>query len=140
MGLIGASVIMFIFRSNTLAAVRGNRNSEVVYAGSGYTMDWYAKKLLLEALVLGFLGIIFFCVVFANLKHIKTAINVIDAAADFIIEHKRLIAVPTVYFLIIVGSLVLWFYTIGLVFSTNDIHTVSPKGINAYYKVMKWEV
>ena len=72
-------------------------------------------------------------------KHLKTATNVIDAAADFIIDHKRLIVVPIVYFLIVVASLILWFWTLGLVISTNDIHLVSPNGVKGYYKAMVWK-
>ena len=66
-------------------------------------------------------GVLYFCLVFRNYKHIKIAIQVIDASADFMIEHKRVMLIPFVYFIFNLTFAYLCAYNIGLILSMNVI-------------------
>ena len=60
------------------------------------------------------------CVV-CGYKHVKEAIDVIDAAADFTVENKRVIIVPMVYFVFTLISFLLWLYAFACVVSLNKV-------------------
>ena len=99
-------------------------------------MYWIGYYLELGAICFAIIGLLYFCIIFRNYKHIKTAIQVIDAAADFVIEHKRLIIVPLFYFIVNLILAITCLYNIALVTSMNDIYTeqVINKSNGAYYK------
>ena len=103
-------------------------------------MYWIGYYLELAAICFAIVGALFFCIIFRNFKHIKTAIQVIDAAADFVIEHRRLIIVPVFYFIVNIALAITCLYNIGLVTSLNKIGTeqkINTDG-GAYYKYMDW--
>jgi len=66
-------------------------------------------------------GLIYFLVLIKNYRHVKTAIQVIDAAADFLIEHKRVYLIPVVYYIINLAFVFACIYNILLIMSTNTI-------------------
>ena len=84
-------------------------------------MYWISYYLEFAAICFAILGVLYFCILFRNFKHIKTAINVIDAAADFVIEHRRLIFVPVFYFMVNIALAITCLYNIALVTSMNKI-------------------
>lgn len=49
---------------------------------------------------LGLFSLLFACMIYCGYNQLKTAIDVIDAAADFLAKTKRIIAVPIVYFVL----------------------------------------
>ena len=105
-------------------------------------MYWIGYYLEFGAISFAIISVIYFCIVFRNFKHIKTAIQVIDAAADFVIEHRRLILVPIFYFLVNLALAITCLYNIALVTSMNKItteQTINSEG-GAYYKVMEWKI
>lgn len=79
--------------------------------------DW----MMFYGILTSIAALFIFCVIFRNYKHIKTAIQVIDAAADFVIEHKRLMIVPLTYFIVNLSFVFICVYNVGLIISTNDI-------------------
>jgi len=105
-------------------------------------MYWIGYYLEFGAICFAIIGLIYFCIIFRNFKHIKTAIQVIDAAADFVIEHRRLIIVPLFYFIVNIALAITCLYNIALVTSLNDIGTsqIINKDGGAYYKYMNWKI
>ena len=78
-------------------------------------------------------SLMFCCLVFKNFKHIKTAIAIFDASADFAVNHIRLVVFVFFYFIFLLMSFILWFFVIMYVMSLNDIGT-KPFKDGAYYK------
>jgi hypothetical protein len=66
-------------------------------------------------------ALLYYCLVFKNFKHIKIAINIFDASADFAVNHFRLVISIFFYLLILLGSFFLWFYIFLYVMSLNKI-------------------
>lgn len=60
------------------------------------------------------------CVV-CGWKHLAQAIDVIDAAADFAVGNKRVIAVPVIYIILNLVSFLVWLYSFACVVALNDI-------------------
>lgn len=60
------------------------------------------------------------CLAFAY-KSIKLAIDVVDAAADFIMVTKRILIIPFVYFLLSMTIVIVWFGGYLAVMSMNPI-------------------
>jgi len=73
------------------------------------------------AVVIGALACCFFCCVVCGRQHLKLAIDVIDASADFTAENKRVILVPVVYFVISMIFLGIWVGAMACVASLNKI-------------------
>ena len=66
----------------------------------------------------------------------------IDAAADFMIEHKRVMIIPFFYFIVNLTFVYLCAYNIGLILSMNVIdvsQTVCTGDLCGYYKMMQWK-
>jgi hypothetical protein len=63
----------------------------------------------------------FFCCVFCGYKSLKVAIDVIDAAADFLSCTKRILFIPFLYFIFLVVILSIWAYGYACVISLNQI-------------------
>jgi hypothetical protein len=76
---------------------------------------------LVGGIALGAVGVCFTCCVICGYKHVKSAIEVIDASADFANENKRVITVPIIYFLIILIAFFTWLYSLACVVSLNKI-------------------
>ena len=71
--------------------------------------------------VLAILAFIFLVLMFFYFKHIKTAINMLDAAAEFMIGNKRVILAPFTYFFITVGGFFFYLYCLAQIISLNKI-------------------
>lgn len=54
-------------------------------------------------------------------KHLAQAIDVIDAAADFAVGNKRVIAVPVIYIILNLISFLVWLYSFACVVALNKI-------------------
>jgi hypothetical protein len=82
--------------------------------------------MMFGGIVMAVLAFIFLVLLMFNFKHIKTAIQVLEAAAEFMIGNKRVILVPFTYFFLIVGSFLLWCQCLVMIISLNK--TVSAQG------------
>lgn len=70
---------------------------------------------------LGFAACAFYCCVVTFCKHLKLAIDVIDAAADFTAENKRVILVPILYFFLTAIVFAGWCVCMTMIISLNKI-------------------
>ena len=71
-------------------------------------MDSFASIMLFIGVFLAALAFAYLILMVANFKHVKTAIQVLDAAAEFMVGNKRVVAVPFVYFFLTIGTLFGW--------------------------------
>lgn len=120
-GLFGGSVLCWFMRSD-VTAERGAPGSGAAFQSNDLNdSETEAFWLLVGAIALAALGCCFCVCVVCGLKHVKEAINVIDAAADFTVENKRVIVVPVVYFVFTITSFVIWLYAFACVVSLNKV-------------------
>jgi len=95
-----------------------------------------------------FFGIISACaavmclfLIFFYFKHMKTAINVIDASAEFMVGNKRVALIPIVYFIIKLLVMLLWVYCMTAIISLNVIVSTQNKigdGYSPQTKIIEW--
>merc|ERR1711998_99147 len=72
-------------------------------------------------IIAGLLTFIFLSAVICGRKSLQTAIDVIDASADYIAHNKRVILVPNMHFLITIVVVIIWLFGFLAVMSLNDI-------------------
>lgn len=90
--------------------------------------------ILLGVLML-ILGAIVIICVWCKRKSLETAIAVIDASADFLIDTKRVILVSVMYFIIAIIATLIWCVSVYAMGSINDIIVVAdPLSDNGYKK------
>jgi len=77
--------------------------------------------ILIGTCVMGLLALGFLCCLYCKYSALKTAIDCIDAAADFLAKTKRLISVPFFFFLLSMISVLIWIGSMGAVVSMNHI-------------------
>lgn len=77
--------------------------------------------MLTICIVFMILGCAFLCCTFCGRKHLKLAIDVIDASADFIAGNKRVILVPIIYFVLTIFAFCIWIVAMLCVVSLNKI-------------------
>ena len=70
----------------------------------------------------GLLCLAFCCCIACNFDSLKKAIDVIDAAADFLAGTKRIILVPAVFFTCSLIAVSVWMGAMAAVLSLNDIY------------------
>ena len=71
-----------------------------------------------------------------NFKHIKIAIAIFDASADFAVNHIRLVLAIFGYFIFLIISFFGWFFVYMYTLSLNDIGT-EPVG-GTFFKSFKY--
>ena len=67
----------------------------------------------------GIAGLSFLCCICCYYKSLKVAIDCIDASADFLMKTKRIVAVPILFFILILIVVLLWLGAMALVVSLN---------------------
>lgn len=77
--------------------------------------------ILVAAIFACITTLLFLCSIICSFRSLKLAIDVIDASADFIRDHKRVIGVPVLYFVFTMTFLVLWLASMTFVISENTI-------------------
>ena len=82
-------------------------------------------------IVLAILSVIFLCMLCYGFRSLKTAIDVIDASADFLAGTKRIILVPVLYFFVTITVIFLWLLALACIYSIGTI-TASPDGEYGY--------
>jgi len=73
------------------------------------------------------MALIFTIMLVCGFNQLKIAIDVVDAAADFIRKTKRIVLVPVVYFFLQLAVILVWFFAIICIMSLGDI-TVDKSG------------
>ena len=86
-----------------------------------------ANAFLVGGIVSGLAAIIFTIMLVCGFNQLKIAIDVVDAAADFIRKTKRIVLVPVVYFFLQLAIILVWFFAIICIMSLGDI-TVDQSG------------
>lgn len=84
----------------------------------------------------GILASTFFCAVCCGYSSLKTAIDCIDAAADFLKKTKRIIAVPFLFFILQIIAISIWLPSMAYVVSMNH---VSPSENIPQMKEIEWK-
>lgn len=72
-------------------------------------------------IITGLLALIFLCLVCCGRDSLRTAIDVIDASADYVAHNKRVIFVPNVHFLMTLIVIAVWLFAFLNVCSLNTI-------------------
>lgn len=80
-----------------------------------------ANGFLAGGIVLGLLALIMLIMLFCGFNQLKIAIDVVDAAADFIRKTKRIVSIPVVYFVFQVVVVLVWFFAMICIWSIGDI-------------------
>jgi hypothetical protein len=118
--LIAASVFCFLKRNQALGLIKSENLGDNNHVNK-FSMESFAGMMMFAGILLAFLALLYLVLVFYKFKHVKTAIHVIDAAAEFMVGNKRVVAVPFVYFLIMVAIVIGWFYCIIAIIGLNEI-------------------
>lgn len=67
------------------------------------------------------LALAFLCLIYCGKKSLQTAIDVIDASADYIAHNKRVILVPNLHFIFMIIVVIVWLGGFLCVCSLNEI-------------------
>lgn len=79
------------------------------------------KSLMFMGIGAGIFAMLFACMIFCGYSQLKTAIDVIDAAADFLAKTKRILAVPVLYFFITMIVIAIWMGSMMALLSMGEI-------------------
>lgn len=90
--------------------------------------------------VIGLITLIFGCMICCQFDSLKKAIDVIDAAADFLAGTKRVILVPCVYFMFSLIAIFCWAGSMACVLSLNEIYPSEniPQGKDLVWDDKVW--
>lgn len=128
-GLTTASLYGFYKRTVVLGLIKSmdlGTNAHI----NKYSMESMASILLWIGILFAVLAFVYLVLMVGNFKHVKTAIQVIDAAAEFMVGNKRVVAVPFVYFFLTIGIFLGWVQCmigiIGLNKITSDATAAQP--------------
>ena len=69
----------------------------------------------------GILSVSFCCCITLGFKSLKLAIDVIDAAADFLATTKRVMLVPIMFFFLTLILILVWMSAFACICSMNEI-------------------
>jgi len=81
-------------------------------------------------------ALMYYCLIFKNFKHIKIAIAIFDASADFAVNHIRLVISIFFYLLFLLGSFFMWFRVILYMMSLNNIGIMKEGG--TFFKTFEY--
>lgn len=84
--------------------------------------------LLISGGVLLVFGLLTVCMLWCNRTSLETAIAIIDASADFMIDTKRLILVSIMYFFVFVIWLLMWLFAVACVISMSKFEKPAIDG------------
>lgn len=87
-------------------------------------------KILVLGVVVGIAALLFLCMIICKKGDLQRAIDVIDAAADYIAHNKRVILVPNLHFVFTFLFTLIWIGALLCVVSLNKINASSivPQG------------
>lgn len=99
-------------------------------------MEKWQRYYLIACIAFGIFGLCFCLCIYCEFQSLELAINVIDASADFIVETKRVIAVPLFHLVLNLFIIIIWLWAFAYVLSLNDIVSVKsvPQGRTIVWK------
>lgn len=112
-GLIGGTVGMYFMWEDAKKKVAFEKAHEDYAKMSDEEKKELEKgptMYLALMIVVGVLALIFLCMIVCGRKSLQTAIDVIDASADYVAHNKRVILVPNLHFLFTVIVVCIWLY------------------------------
>lgn len=130
MFLIGVSWLSFVLYQNAQDAIDGTTRSQEAFGWVHFDINNISMAIMAVGILFVIFALLYYCLVFRNFKHIKIAINIFDASADFAVNHFRLVISIFIYLLILLGSFFLWFYIFLYVMSLNEIGHKQIGGTN----------
>lgn len=113
LGLAGGGVLCYFVRDDLLKKeniLRGSNGEHWLIAG---------------IVIFGTLGLIYFLCLICNLKSLRVSIRIIETAADFFADTKRVALVPVFFFIFSIGLTFAWLYGFICVSSIGTISVSS---------------
>lgn len=93
--------------------------------------DTNDKLLLAGAVLLWIFAALYCLILLCNLKSLRVSIRIIETAADFFADTKRVALVPVFFFFVAIGTTFAWLYGYICVLS---IGTITPENISLQSK------
>jgi hypothetical protein len=119
LGFIGGAAAGFFAWTAQKEKVAGLDQTDTA---SNYEEEKKTENLMMAGMgVFGLLALLFACAVCCKFKELKTAIDVVDASADFLRKTIRVIGVPFVFFFLSFISVLVWSGSFAAVISMNHI-------------------
>jgi len=96
--------------------------------------------IMIALSIVGSLCLAFMCCIYCKYDSLKKAIDVLDAAADFLAGTKRVLLVPGIFFVCSLIAISAWMPAMACVLSLNDIYPMEsiPQGRNVDWKTDVW--
>ena len=135
-GCFGGAICCWFMRSSLIADRGVAADGTALSGDNADDNQTECFWLLVGAIGLAAVGCCFTCCVVCGYKHVKIAIEVIDASADFTVENKRVIGVPILYFFITLISFFVWLYSLACVVALNPI--TADNGIIPQNRTIEW--
>lgn len=88
--------------------------------------------ILLFSVLLAIATLLYFIALYCTKDQLTTAIDVVDAAADFLAGTKRMIAVSFGYFIVTGIIVIVWIIACVCILSMGNI-TANPNGVPGIY-------
>lgn len=118
LALFGVAVMLLSFFGGGAACLYMGLTDSVTTAATDQSTT--NMGLLITGGVLLFFGLCTACCIWCNRTSLETAIAIIDASADFMIDTKRLILVSVFYFILTMIIFFMWLFSVACVFSLLD--------------------
>lgn len=93
-----------------------------------------ANGFLAGSIVLGLAAIIMLIMLICGFNQLKTAIDVVDASADFLRKTKRVILIPVIYFVFQVITVLVFMFAFVCMWSIGEIN-VSTSPLNTEHQL-----
>lgn len=137
LGLFAAAIgSYFLWERSKEGKALAIENAKTATAKKEAEDDKTPTYMLIAFIVLSLLAVIFFCLLVCKCKELGTAIDVIDASADYIADNKRILVVPVVHFIFQMIVVCIWFGGFLCVASLNkiEIDPLFPQGKNLVWE------
>lgn len=122
MSIFGEILSWIIIALIQIGLITGSAVGIYAYAADKFGTDTKSASIaLIVGIVLAILSVVFLCMLCYGFRSLKTAIDVIDASADFLTGTKRIILVPIFYFFVTIIAIVLWLFAVLCIYSIGDI-------------------
>lgn len=116
LALVAVGILLISFFGGGAACIfLGLGKHEVII--DGVITEEMGMALMITGAVLILFGLCTVCMLWCNRTSLETAIAIIDASADFMIDTKRLLLVSIGYFLLTMFIFFMWIAAVACVFS-----------------------
>ena len=120
LALVGGCLLAFLKRSEALDLIKSTGMGGNNHVNANDMVN-YGRYMFIAAIFLGVFSFMFLVLMFFQFKHIKTAINVIEASAEFMIGNKRVVFLPFIYFGLTISIWLIWAWCMAGIVSLNKI-------------------